>query len=897
MLTQQSITNFIGRLTEIGIFKQWLTDKRPGAPCILYFHDKLEAQEKKGGAGKTWLLRRCMQIAEEQHLSHAVVIIDFFDVNFRDGVATATRIVEALTQAFPQWAATNFTEVLESYLASTGMERQESTEQRAALYRALTTDLKKLDQQLTDTTVPLLVMFDTAEIIEKTPSIAVLSFSHLFPDNYQFNRIKFVIASRDKIDWTQPNWQGREKEVREVAVKPFSQQEMIAYLTLESIYDPDTQPELVKALYERTEGRPIMVGLVADVLNNHVVTVEDLVTVAPASFEPYLVPQIQQLENPTNWVILFMAHVYHRFNSEMLHWILSTSSLKDTVRDLSSDALINQLPSLSFVRTFASGNYLVLHDEMRRLVNKYCWRPQDPDRAIRREISQRMIEYFDKQTNVQSLSDQERQTYTVEKLFHMLFLNLDDGLKYFASEFSSALDLLKRTFARTLLQEVFMFREDMNAITQQNLQLDEAKLLRIEEDPAAALLIYQQLEEKADPQWLLEHKSQIYLERGECYDLQNKFTDAIASMEHSLKIEQEHGNDHQVGTILNKLGVVFRKLGQFNKAQEYYERGLALYAKLDNQIEYAKMINNLSNIDRLRGKTQQALRHCRIGLNIRKSLFQAGKGSEYHIGLSQSTLGLIYLDAGHFVWGGQQFEQAYEIFIRLGRKQELAQVYNRFGQIALARRQYEEARNWLKQAEEASAEINMEAYINSLNKQGRLALEQQQWSEAAMFFARSVSKAKEIHDDYQLAENLIDQAQAFHYLDDHEAEEKAQKEASAISQQWYYYDLLGRIEQFLGDNFYAQGDYKTAFIHYREYCLYMAIRNEVEYNKALTVVIDNLYAVPGDEATAIINNFVAYWSQKNMDKNYPELATTLQDISKAKFLEKLPDVNSPLSDT
>ncbi len=136
------------------------------------------------------------------------------------------------------------------------------------------------------------------------------------------------------------------------------------------------------ALYERTEGRPILVGLVADVLNHRVMTVNELIAVPQPGFESYLVSQINQLENPLNWVILFMAHVYHRFNAPILDWILRESSLKDVVQEISPQFLVEKLPTLSFVRGPASSGTFVLHDEMRRLVTRYCWTLQDPDQNL-----------------------------------------------------------------------------------------------------------------------------------------------------------------------------------------------------------------------------------------------------------------------------------------------------------------------------------------------------------------------------------------------------------------------------------------------------------------------------------------------------------------------------------
>ena len=302
-----------------------------------------------------------------------------------------------------------------------------------------------LDQQLADEQRSLLVFFDTFELIEQNPTIAILNFSGTFPDNYQFNRMGVVIASRNDLDWSHRNWRGREKEVLRVAIAPFSRQEMIEYLQAESIYSMHTQPEQILALYERTEGRPILVGLVADVLNHRVMTVNDLIAVPQPDFESYLVSQINQLENPLNWVILFMAHVYHRFNATILDWILRESSLKDVVQEVSQQYLVEMLPTLSFVRGSDSSGTFVLHDEMRRLVTRYCWTLQDADQTYRKEISRCMIGYYEEQI-AHTQSEQERHAYAVEMLYHTLFLDSNSGWKYFEERFSSALNLFKDVF-------------------------------------------------------------------------------------------------------------------------------------------------------------------------------------------------------------------------------------------------------------------------------------------------------------------------------------------------------------------------------------------------------------------------------------------------------------------
>jgi len=64
MQSSQTSDLFIGRKKERELFEQWLTDDNSPVQ-VLYFHDKAEEPEKKGGIGKTWLLKECIRWAEQ----------------------------------------------------------------------------------------------------------------------------------------------------------------------------------------------------------------------------------------------------------------------------------------------------------------------------------------------------------------------------------------------------------------------------------------------------------------------------------------------------------------------------------------------------------------------------------------------------------------------------------------------------------------------------------------------------------------------------------------------------------------------------------------------------------------------------------------------------------------
>src|SRR6266498_5220927 len=105
MSIKQTREEFIGRGDDITFFNEWLSD--PDAPPVIYIHDALEEFEKKGGIGKTWLLRKYYDLVE-QHRNIIPVFIDFFNVTDRDGVVIAELATQAIGAKNPHWTSATF---------------------------------------------------------------------------------------------------------------------------------------------------------------------------------------------------------------------------------------------------------------------------------------------------------------------------------------------------------------------------------------------------------------------------------------------------------------------------------------------------------------------------------------------------------------------------------------------------------------------------------------------------------------------------------------------------------------------------------------------------------------------------------------------------------------------
>ena len=874
MLKQEELHRFIGREKEIDLFKQWFTHRDLDGPWILYVQDALEEQEKKGGVGKTWLLTQFATLAQELYPDTVIVHVDFFNVADRDGVIVADHVFEALKAAYPAWTAQRFSQNLFEYRAAVRGGTEDLEEVRKRLSDALILDLKELDEQLHSEHRHLLVLFDTYETIEKNPAIAALRSEQSFPDSYEFERMAVVIAGRNALDWSQMNWRGREYEVQTIAVSPFTPSEMVQYFEEFSDVAIPRLEEHIQPLYERTEGRPILLGLVTDVLRHRVTSLDQLISVQKEDFEASLVSQINSLENPIDSIVMFMAHAYHRFNFALLDWILREGQFTDLLQGVDIARLTRQLYSLSFIRHSTATDGFVLHDEMRPLVNRYCWEVQDPEKRLRRIISQCAIDYYEHELKTE-YKEQLRQAYYVEMLYHKLYLNLDEGYKYFEESYYRALQLWMNAFARSLLREVQQFAASLSPERRFSLRYLEARLLQREEDALTALVIYQELEREANEKWLSERQSRILSEKGRCYFQMSSFAEAITCFTSAMELNTDQKRH---ASLLNWLGDTYRKQGQLDTALHYYERSLETYKQLESEKAYTEAINSISVVYRMQGKIDEALRRSKIGLRARKELFKRGKMSENYVGLSFNAIGATYLLIDNLVKAEEAFREASAIFARTGFKKGMATTSSRLGQIALARKDLKTATDHFERAYYMSLGVDAEVQIISRINQARIFVLENQWDKAVAMFQQAIDLSQQVHNYMQQAEALIEFASALANKELQERSKQAYNEADVICQKYGYNELLSRAREYRGDRSFQLENYQVAFQHYGEACRYITYHNFVQYQRVVRKIVDALLEMPYGEINAVVETLIKYWVEQGLNVDYPELISSCEEV-------------------
>jgi tetratricopeptide (TPR) repeat protein len=566
---------------------------------------------------------------------------------------------------------------------------------------------------------------------------------------------------------------------------------------------------------------------------------------------------------------------------DLLERILDQVPQPEPIRSVNQEELVKELLQLSFVRRSSTGDSFVLHDEMRRLVVRYCWEELDLDKRQRRDISRCVIEYYTQEfTQTQNRSWQQLCELAI--LHHRLFVDLNDGLEYFngpkGGRFLTARILGKRVFARLLLQETQIFEPSMSLAQQNDLQLAHAQILRIEEAFDDALNALGQLRKESDPQWYEDNYYEVLNEEGQCYQKKNLWDAAERCFNECLTVETERNNQERCAALLNRLGYIARRRGQFATAITYYQRSADLFKHLGKMLNYADTLNNMGMVYHFQGKIAEALLRCRIGWRFRLNLFQKGEADEVVVGWSLSTLGIISLSAGNISEAESYFNYAYDIYQRANAKAETASTYHRFGQVQFERQNFNEALTWFVRAQQAAIEANIEVYIMSISWRGRICMQQKQWTEAQPFFEQAIQHAQQVADNYQEVENLIDLAECLAAQNQEARSQQILSEAEQKAHIYSYYEFLGRIEHRRAEKLYHLDEFRQAFQHFVAYCHYMTLYNYTEYSVAVRQTIDALIGALDKGAKVILDDIALYWEKNQLNKEYPELITACEEV-------------------
>jgi tetratricopeptide (TPR) repeat protein len=649
-----------------------------------------------------------------------------------------------------------------------------------------------------------------------------------------------VIAGRKQLDFPK----GLSEEILEWKLAPLTLEQM------ENFFDGSrlgsVSVEKIGQLHSLTGGHPLYVALSYDWLRNEVGTWEELLSLEEPLGEK-LVKWVRRLDTDEKRAIFHSAVAWRRVEPSLLSTLLNL--VDDEARKL-----IEQLSKFSFVKYRPSTENFPgafqLHDEMRDLVQAHVLSQEGED--ARHSLTEKIIAWYEGRINDQKilegqrlptqadLSPDEARALLAEWLFYQSKLDLEKAFEIHEKLFRNAIHYLDLDFADLLNQEVERFKDNLTAQQKSVLRFREALVAFRREDFVQADYIWHSLIRQnalhpkmrattlmllveldayiGKPNEALEHareSEKIYL------TLLNKETDS----------EQCDLLENERGQLYNNWGYACRVKGDLDNALINYDKALKAGGRRKN---IARTLNNMGFVYLRQGDIVEARTHVGRALQIRREL-----KIPYELGLGYNTLGIIMEESGRLDNASDSYSKALSSFDAARSERGKALVLVNLGRIERTTNRYEQAIDYLKQAETVfKRKDDVDNLIKVYNELGctyRDRGENGDWEKAEDYLKDSLDLTNRLNRAFERADNWEDLSILYVFMaedargrDDEAYETYAEsarvavKEVENLSEEQGFMYLLAKKERTLGDLDYEEEDYEQAFEHYFEACHLMA---------------------------------------------------------------------------
>ena len=651
----------------------------------------------------------------------------------------------------------------------------------------------------------------------------------------------------------------------------------------------------------------MIVALAADWLAEWGIgAISEVKDLQPAQFKRAMVSKILDLSTPEDQAILRMAHIYHRFNAE----ILDASYPELETEGLEPGRVIEKLSRFSFVKYWPESGECLLHEEMIDLVEEYVWDEIDSTKEVRQDVSADIVGYYD-QALAGEVNERTRWVLEAERMYHRLYSNLEEGRPELWHMADQAWTQYKLDFVKMLVskgEEANRRLKDpllsaMCRVIRAWVNLEEWALERARElaqsvldDPVstrrlratamAVLGVYADRKGKGD----LAIKR--YQEALELYrDLEQR----LAAGEELLEergIPNLSGVRVEIAMLLNSIGIVQRRRGLFDEALRSYSRAREV-ARQEGDLEWlAAALNNVGNVERLRGNLPLAHNLCQQALRYRERLHRKYPGAAYlrDVALSHNTLGMVLRDMREHEEAHKHFAQAEEMFKQLDDRSGVARAIRNIGWVCfiqgkaadkegVQRKWFEEALRHYERSLKICQEFNIEPELsNLLNKIGIAQRALGDTQAARQSFVRSLDLARGRNDNLFIANNLVRLAEMAYAARDLEQVAAYAEQVRQFQEQGFRFGLTyAELEELLAQVALDAGEYEKAVQHMGENYAHLARLNRWRFDRKIDHLREFLEKLPPDWQRKGAERLIRFWKEQGLEEQYGDLTAICEE--------------------
>jgi len=167
---------------------------------------------------------------------------------------------------------------------------------------------------------------------------------------------------------------------------------------------------------------------------------------------------------------------------------------------------------------------------------------------------------------------------------------------------------------------------------------------------------------------------------GSLYDLMAEYRKAVPYLEEMARWSWRIGSPSKGGAAHNKLGRVYRDLGELDRALEHFDLSIHLFRRANDHVGVASSLDDIGKVHWLKGNYRAAEEHYTEGLAHRREL-----GEPRSLALSLNNMGSLSLVQGKFREALRHFRESLSLRREIGDQRGEGHSLNNLGVILAER--------------------------------------------------------------------------------------------------------------------------------------------------------------------------------------------------------------------
>ena len=304
-----------------------------------------------------------------------------------------------------------------------------------------------------------------------------------------------------------------------------------------------------------------------------------------------------------------------------------------------------------------------------------------------------------------------------------------------------------------------------------------------------------------------EQKATVLNAIGVAYKRLNKPHEALRNYQESLEVKRRLGQKREIAVTLNEMAQIQNLLGNSEVAEKSYHEALQLRREIGDKKGIGNTLINLGNFYESRGQYDQALKLTKESLQIQHEI-----GEPPREAFCLNNIGWIYLNKGDYDDALTYFERALQLREKLKAPRDIADTLYNLADTSFRVGRYDQAlASYLRSLDLWRGAGDKWGVAIASYGLGTLFEHQGRYGAAVNSLQDALKAFRELqHRDFWMAKILSGYGNALSLVGRAEEAKGNLQEAMLLAQELKHQSLIGQILNFQGDLFFYQGDFRSA---------------------------------------------------------------------------------------